>query len=254
MSASQEKKARAVLRSEGNDKKANAAAEKVKKDKAFRVKAIIAAVLVVLVIAGAFVINSNLFYTGTAALKVGDTTYTTAQVNCFYQMAFNNVYNEYYNVYGDYTSYFLDPSQPLEQQPYDENTPWADRISEVTLENIKQVTALYDEAMKNGYTLTEEDKSSVDSTISSLGTFVLNNGYKDVEAFLVSNYGGKGMTLELYRDLLTKNTIATSYGTMLQNSFSYSDEQLQSYYAAHADEYDYYSYDSYLVTSANAAL
>ena len=73
--------------SEVNEKKARkaaAAAEKAKKDKAFKVKAIIILALVVVIVAAAFVINSDLFYTKTTAVEIGDTKYTPAEYNFYY--------------------------------------------------------------------------------------------------------------------------------------------------------------------------
>ena len=247
MSASQEKKNRASMREEGIDKRANAAAEKAKKDRKFRRNVIIAAIIVVVVIAAAFVIDSNLFYTGTTAVRVGDTNYNAAQVNCFYEMAYNTVYNTYYQQYGQYTSYFLDPSRPLDEQQYTNDQTWAEYLNEATVANMKQITALYDEAVKNGYVLSEDDKAAIESNISTLSIYAANNGYQNLSSFLAANYGGKGVTEKLYREVLTRSTIASSYAAQLRDSYTYTDAQLKDYYAAHKDDLDYFYYLSYLV-------
>ena len=107
MGASKEKKVRAELRSEGPDKKSAAAAEKEKSDKKFRRTAIITVVVIVVLAAFAIVYNSNLFYTGTTAVEVDGTDYNAAEVSCFKRIAFENIYSNLSNQYGNYVSIFL---------------------------------------------------------------------------------------------------------------------------------------------------
>lgn len=253
MSASQQKKNRVELRSEGNDKKLNAAAEQAQKNRKFKRNSIIAAVIVVIVIAGALVINSNLFYTKSTAVQIGNTKYSAAEVNCYYEMAYNSVYNQYYQTYGEYVSYFLDPQKPLSEQQYSEEQTWADYIYDVALDNMRQTTVLYDEAMKNGYQLTAEDQATVDQAISSMEIYATNYGYENINAFLAANYGGKGMNEQLYRDVMTRLTIAGSYAEKVQNDFTYTDDQLKAYYAENADSFDVYSYELFYVGTGDEA-
>lgn len=251
MSASQKKKIRAQMRSEGKDTKAALAAEQAKKAKKSRRNAIIIFVIVVIVVAAALVFNSNLFYTGLTAVQIGDTSYSAAEVSCYYQMALNTKYNEYYSMYGDAASYFLDLSKPLNEQEYAEGQTWADYITEVTYDNLRQVTALYNEAVKNGYTLTEEDQAAIDSSISSMEMTALTYGYQTLDAFLAANYGGKGVDTELYRDIATKTTLAYSYATQVSEGFTYTDDQLKAYYAEHANDLDEIIYEYYFIGSSN---
>jgi len=253
MSASQEKKIRNSLRSEGNDKKLNAAVEEQNKNKKFRIKATIAAVIVVIVIAAAIVINSNLFYTKTTAVKIGDTSYSAAEYNCYYQMAYNTIYNQMYSMYGDYMSYILDTSTPLSEQQYSEDQTWADYVEETAVDNMKQVTALYDDAVKNGYQLTAEDTETIESSVSSMLAYATSYGYENLDAFLATNYGGKGMTEKLYREILTKTTMAYSYAQSVSDSYTYTDEELKAFYEEHKDEYDMFTFETYYVGTTDSA-
>jgi hypothetical protein len=62
---------------------------------------------------GHIILNTNLFYTGTTAVQVGDVSYNTAQFSYYYK-------TQYYNFvqnYGSYASMFgLDTSKPLKDQ------------------------------------------------------------------------------------------------------------------------------------------
>lgn len=252
MSASKQKKDRVELRNSGNDKKANAAAEKAQKDRKYKIKAIVAAVIVVIVIAAAALINSNVFYTKTTAVKIGNTSYSAAEVSTFYNMALNNIYSDYYQTYGDYTSYILNPNSPLDEQQYDENQTWADYIYDATITNMTQVTVLYDQAMANGYQLTAENQENIDANIASVQSYATSYGYQNLNQFLAASYG-KGMNEQLYRDLLTRLEIADAYSRQVSDSFTYSEQELKDYYAENADTLDFITYYYYMVSTGSTA-
>ena len=251
MSASQKKKVRAQLRNEGKDTKAALAAERAAKAKKSRRTTAIILVIIVVIAAAALVLNTNLFYTGTTAVQVGNSSYSAAEVGCYYQMALNTVYNEYYSSYGDAASYFLDLSTPMSEQAYDDTQSWAEYLTGVAIDNITQVTALYDAAIANGYVLTEEDQAAIDSSIETMEMTALTYGYQNLNTFLAENYGGKGMNEKLYRKILEKTTVAYAYATEISESFSYTDDELKAYYAEHANDLDEIIYEYYFIGSSN---
>jgi len=253
MSVYHEKKSRIERRHDSRDKKMIAEAEQAEKQRKFKRNSIIATVIVVIVIAAAAVINSNLFYTKTTAVQIGDTKYCAAEVNCYYEMAYNSVYNNLYSTYGEYVSYFLDSETPLSEQQYSEDQTWADYIYSVALDNMTQTTVLYDAAMANGYQLTEADTTNIDGTISTMETYAVSYGYENLNAFLAANYGGKGMNETIYRDIITKLTVADSYATQVEESYSYSADELKAAYAENTDNYDVISYALYYVGSSDDA-
>ncbi|MBQ3140898.1 MAG: peptidylprolyl isomerase, partial [Clostridia bacterium] len=154
-------------------------------------------------------------------------------------------------MYGDAVSYFIDLDKPLSEQEYADGQTWADYLTEVTYDNMRQVTALYNEAVKNGYTLTEEDQATIDSSISNMEMTALSYGYQTLDAFLSANYGGKGVDTKLYRDIATKTTIAYSYATQVSEGYTYTDDQLKAYYAEHANDLDAITYEYYFISSSN---
>lgn len=252
MGASKEKKVRAELRSEGPDKKTAAAAEQAKSDKKFRRNAIIVVVVVVLLAAFAIVYNSNLFYTGTTAAEVNGTSYNAAEVSCFKRITFENIYNNLYSQYGSYVSLFLNTSKPLDEQQYSEDQTWADYLKDATGDYMKQITALYDAAVQAGHTLSDDEQLDVDNQIAALQLTATTNNYSSVDQLLALNYG-KGVTAELYRSVLTRVALANSYANAVMDSYEYSDEELKSYYAEHADENDLFEYAVYFAAKTDSA-
>ena len=120
MSASREKKKRFEERGDGVEKRQVRAKEdfKVKKRKKL-ITTVVAIVVVVLIVLGV-VFNSNLFYTGLTALKIGDSKYTTSDFNYEYFNTYYNTYTNLQNNYGSYASMFLNPEEPLKKQMYSE--------------------------------------------------------------------------------------------------------------------------------------
>ena len=244
MSASQEKKARAQRLSEGTDKKRNALTEEERKAKKFKTNAIIAVVAIMIVVVAAIIINSNLFYTGFTAVKVGNTSYNAAELNVF----FRNTYNSVYSGLGDFASYVLDTSTPLDEQQYygSEDQTWADYLYDQTLENMRQITALYDDAMANGYTLTAEDQESIDSQVAMMQYYAVSNGLSNTNQYLTAIYG-KGVNEKVFTSVLTKMIVAQSWSAQVSDGFTYTDAELDGYYSENADDLDYFSYYAYLV-------
>ncbi len=247
MSAS-EKDLRAAKQAERREKKSAAQAEQEKKDRRYRRNAIIIVAVLVVLIIGALLINSNFFYTKTTALTVGNTKYAPVDVNYFYRTTLNNVYQNLYSQLGDMTSMVLDINKPLSEQPYpyseDDSETWADAMKRTVQENLVGVTAMYDAAIKEGYTLSDEGRAYIDSTVSQLRDTASANGFPDLNKFLAAYYG-KGMTLEKLTDLMERQTIASNYSDTISDSLSYTDDQLAAVYSEHADELDYYDFYVY---------
>ena len=245
MSASQEKKTRVAQRSEGTDKKRNAAGEDARKAQAFRRNTIIVVVCIVLIVIAAAIINSNLLYRNTTAVTIGSTKYSPAEVNVFYRNTFNSIYSDL----GDYASYFVDTSTPLTQQQYFGNTDqtWADYLYEETLDNMREITALYDAAIQGGYTLTEEDNTSLDGQVSSIELYASMYGYGSPDKYLTAYYG-KGVNQKIFRSVMEQN-----WSTQYSEGLTYDQAALNAYYAEHQDELDVISYYSYTVNASGEA-
>lgn len=247
MSASKDKLNRNGQRAEGSGRKSPSEIEAEKSSRKFKRNAIIAVVVIVVVLAAALFINSNYFYTKATAVQIGDTKYSAAELDYYYKTSYMN----FQSTYGNSVSYFLDTSKALDQQtcPFgdDANMTWADYFKQQAEKQMLQITALYDEAMSKGYTLTDDGKSQVDSSITNIETYASYYGYT-VNHYLALQYG-KGLTEDLLREIVTKYVTATEYGKTIYDSYTYTDDQLTTHYAEIADTYDNISYRSYLVST-----
>ena len=255
MSASKEKKNREIQRGEGTDKKRNAADAAALESKKFRRNAIIAVVCIVLVVAVAVVVRVGALdsviyrnYTALTAVQVGRTGYSAAEVDVFYR----NTYNNLYNSYGSFASYIFDTSTPLTEQQYTEGQSWADYIYELTKDNMRQITALYDLGTAEGYVLTGEDRAVIDEQMAQVEYYAAVSGFGNVNQYLSALYG-RGVDTRVLESVLTKMVVAQEYSEQIAEGFSYAQDELDAYYAEHTGELDFIHYYYYLVSTSNAA-
>lgn len=248
MSASREKKKRFEERSEGTEKRQVRAKDTQKTQKRKKLITAIVAVVIVVLLVVAVVFNSNLFYTGVAAVRVGSEKYTAADFNYEY---FNNYYNTYsnlYNTYGSYVSMFLDTNTPLKDQMYSDTQTWDEYFEEQAFDQLQQITILNDMADADGFTLDAAQLAEINQNIEDIKTSAANAGYTDYRAYIRAMYG-KGITEDRLRTLLEKSYRATYYSRNLGDRWmaEYTEEAMADYYDTVRDDYDLISYMYYFV-------
>ncbi len=248
MSASREKKKRFEERAEGSEKRQVRAKTDYNAKKRNKLIGTIVAIVLVILLVVAVIFNSNLFYTGVAAVKVGDTKYTAADFNYEYFNTYYNTYDNLYNSYGSYVSLMLDPKTPLDKQNYSDTMTWDDYFEEQALTQLQQMAMLNDMAEAEGWKLSGEQLREIEANIDSLKTGAVSNGYSDYRAYIRALYG-KGITESRLRDLLEQSFNATYYSRDLADRWmaSYTEEELAEYYDGVRDEYDLVSYMAYFV-------
>lgn len=202
--------------------------------------------IVILVVFLAFIITtSNPFLNSVTAVRVGDTKFSSGEANYYYWDAVNTTAN----YYGDYFQYFVDTSKSFSSQNYSEDMSWADYFMQSAENSMQQITILYNEAVKNGLTLTDEQKQAIDDTWASLESQAAEYGWTSTEGYLKAFYG-KASSEESYRNYLEKQALASAYYTQLVNSYEYSDEEISAYYAEHKNDFDSVSFRLLSVSSS----
>lgn len=181
----------------------------------------------------------------TVAMTVNDHQISNAELNYFYMDAVNN----FYSSYGSYASFMgLDATVPLDEQIFDEASgmTWADNFLDTAKENAKAIYALADAAKAEGFTLSDEDQSSVENNLSSLKVYASLYGYADGDAYLKAMYGN-GATEETFRNYSMLRSLASAYQAHHSESLTYTDEDLR---AADSDNYNAYTYNTYYLAAS----
>lgn len=222
--------------------------EEEKKNRKTRNKFILIGILIVLMIVLVIFVNSRLFYNVTTALTVGDTDYSVASMNYEYQKAYMN-FNQ---TYGQYFSSLIDTSRSLKDQscPFDANGgTWDDYFKQSAETNLTQLSAVYAKAVAEGYTLTEDEAAEIDTAVENYRAYGKSLGYATLNKFL-SAYFGTGNSEKTVRANMAEELIASRYADDIYASFTYTDEELDAYYAENADSYDYVNVLYTLISAA----
>ena len=210
--------------------------EEEKKNRKIRTKFILVGILVVVLVALVIYVNSNLFFNATTALTIGDTNYSVARMNYEYQKAYMN----FNATYGQYFGSLIDTSKSLKSQtcPFDANGgTWDDYFKQSAEVSLTQLSALYAKAVAEGYTLTDDEAAEIDTAMESYREYGKSLGYPNLNKFLAA-YFGTGNSEKTVRSNMAEELIASRYADDLYSSFTYTDEELDAYYAENADSYD----------------
>ncbi|MEG1316465.1 MAG: peptidylprolyl isomerase [Oscillospiraceae bacterium] len=243
MSASQQKKVRQQQREEGVEKRQLAQKKAIKKQKRSKATGIIAGILAIVLVAALIIFNSPLFYRHFAAVKIGDESYSAAELSFFYKTTYYNFANQN----GQMLQMMgLNPELPLDSQEYTEGQTWADFFRDAAIESMKNTTMLWSEAQKAGFKMSDEEQAALDANLEQLKTAYEGSEFKSADKYIAASYG-RGCNVKLVSKLIEKSFIAQAYSEEMQSSFTYSPESLAKEYETNADNYDKYTYISYLV-------
>lgn len=254
MSASTERKNRIAAREAGTDKKTLARQEEEKKLAKSRRQWTLGGVCVALFLVLVLLLQSGFFYNHTTAVKIGDQNHSPAEVNYYYA----NAYYDFANNYGSYASIFgLDTSNgpfSLRRQECNmlENGTWRDYFLQGAYGNLAQIQGLCSYAEAEGLALDEEQTASLDEQMSALKSSAEAYGYSNVDKFLAANYG-TGVNAKLMRSIIANGTLAGLAYDHYSEGLSYTDEELEAYYAGLEGSSDYFDYVYYLVSAETVA-
>ena len=192
-------------------------------------------IVVVVLVAALLIWNSGLFQRNQTAATVGDTKYTVNDVNYYYQAARYNAF---------YLYSYLGYEYPSDDEVMDTESgqTYREYFLETSLDNLTELTALYDAAVQAGYSASDV-ADAVKEQIQSTKQYAAQQGY-GYKAFLKLQFG-RFMTPAAYKEILTKTSVVDAYYSDHAETLEYSDEALNLYYEENKAELDTYDY-SYL--------
>lgn len=162
------------------------------------------------------------------ATTINGTKVSVAKYNFYYMFTYLNTYQQSANYDSQngagtglmYTGYDSTKS-PMEQEYVGEldgydNPTWADAFKENALSYIRTYVSYSNLAKKDGITLTDEQKKSIDDQISSWKETAESNDYS-LNRFLAKQYGA-GVNEKLVREILEEQCLAQNYASKKQES------------------------------------
>ncbi|MBO5213797.1 MAG: peptidylprolyl isomerase [Clostridia bacterium] len=181
-----------------------------------------------------------------SVMKVGETEISAQEYNYTYYAQVQSFYSNY----ADYLSYFgLDPEKPLKEQACtvtDKEQTWADYFMEQTEEILKQIFTFYNAAKAEGMELSEDSLLQIDAFVLSAEE-AAESAKMTLDEYL-SEYYGKGLTGESYREFLSRRILATQYCDEKLGAIIYSDEDYEKYYQENRSAIDKADFRVYTLT------
>ncbi len=221
-------------------------AEKAKKKKRnYAIAKVVVALCVVLCIV-LTVFEMGFTYRTLKAVDVDGTEYSVAEYNWLYTNSLYEVYNNLYQTYGELAAYFLNPQTPLDEQDYTDEQTWADYIEEYTQNSVIELTALYNAGKEAGFELEQEVIDGIDAEWEDMKAIAAGSGYS-ANDYAELNYG-RGVNEKVFKDMYTRYLYAMSYAEYVVENEEVSSDDIDAYYAEHADDFDSISYKSYFVS------
>ena len=236
MSASREKKTRQDADEQVLSQREQKKLQEERQNRRSTILYAVVGVICVVFAAALLIWNSGILQRTLTAVTVNGVKYTAADVQYYFNTNRDSIATLYYT----YTySYPFDTSKSLKDQVYNEETgeTWYDYLLDQTLTNISASTALAAKAEAEGYTMSESGQENLDELLESMETDWIGLNYASRDAYLRARYGAY-LTYDRFRELLTRDMLASDYAAYIQDGFTYTDEDYQAYYDEHADELD----------------
>lgn len=235
MSASREKKTRQEQLANGYvDPKVKREQEEKAKNRRSNLLYGAVAVLFVIVAAVAIIANTGVLERNKDAVRIGDETYTAADLSYYYNTAYSSfVSNNYY-----YLSYYgLDTSSPLDEQSclFGEDMTWHDYFMNQAIENLRAYSLLAQEAEKNGFDGDEYVESSLEATLADLDTYASQNGY--TRSQYLSAYFGSLVNEKVFTRNVRLMALAEAYSMDYASSLEFTEEDVNAEYEANPQSY-----------------
>ena len=224
---------------------ANRRNEENKINPGIKITLIAVAVLCVVMLVYSAVDALGIIDRNTTAMTVGEDEISVTELNQYYHTTRNgfiNQYADYLSMYG----YDMTNAATFDMQYslFDSTKTWKEYFMAEAQAAAEEVSLLYQESQKNGYSMTAEDQEQYDLYMDTLADAAEDNGMS-VSKYCKALYGSgtKVADVEAYYQ---KRVLAAGYYNTVLEDFGIDDAAIDAHYAANPDDYDeltYYLYD-----------
>ena len=163
---------------------------------------------------------------------------------------YNNYYNEARDTYATYLG--LDVTKSLKEQRYEQqNCTWFEYFMNQTKQYITQILVECEAAKAEGIELSEQSKSNVDLTLQSIKKAAESAGL-GLDEYITVNFG-KGLTEDMIKNYLELTALASQYREKVLESYKFTDEDYENYYADHKTAYQYADFLKFNIAFADSS-
>lgn len=194
----------------------------------------VVAVVVAVAAAAMMIFNSGLLQRSLTALDVNGTKYSAADVQYYYKSLYNSNAN------------YFNSGVSVKKQVYDETIgqTWYDYLMEQAVEQLTRNTALAQKAQAEGYTLSDDAQTTLNTFLTQLDTAWIGQTTSR-ESLIRANFGPY-MTYDRLAELVGQELLASDYAQSRLEDIEHPESDYDAYYAEHADELDTVTYSYFL--------
>lgn len=247
MSASREKRSRKGTQEEILTQQASVAAEQKTKKKKNLLIGIAVTLAVVLFIGSIVLLNGPFFLRTSVAVKTGSHEISPVEVRYHYLDTYQQIIN---NGYSDILIRTYGEGTDIQHQPMnEEGKTWSEDVMERALERISTTYAFYDQLNAEGYVLSADGEEVVKNAMTTIDLYASFQNLT-TDDYLRSIYG-RGSSRESYEAYQYMLASVNEYQVTVSESFEFTEADLNAAYEAAPEDYQFYTYRSYLVAADN---
>lgn len=259
MSASREKQNRQEQASTGwIDPKTAREAEQRKQEKRTSILYGVIGVIFAIAVVATLVWRSNVIPKMSTAATIDGEKYTAAEVNFYYQNAYQNLVNQLYQ-YGMLSYAGLDTTASLKDQTISsmgamftgatEGETWYDYFLGEALDQMADIQTALKAAEAEGFTYPAGVQAQYDDSIAALESAAKASNLS-VSQYLKNRFGA-AMSQSVYEKQLMRMLQYDAYTTAYSDSLTYTDAEINDAYSAAPNSYDKVAYE-YVSISGSA--
>ncbi|MCL2220883.1 MAG: hypothetical protein FWC20_01220 [Oscillospiraceae bacterium] len=212
-----------------------------KERKKRKIVAVTICTVFVLLLSAALVLNSAFIRRALPVVTIDGVNFSTTEFEYF----FNIEYMEYMEFAGQFQGMFPvpDAGRALSAQVQNEETgaTWADFIAERTLRRMAEMVSLYNAAGEYGFVLSQESLDLIENEVFMRQLEANMHGWPNLNSYLQRMFGFS-INEQAYREILNFVMTADSFNMHIRDSFTYTDQQLEAFYAENAESLDVFFY------------
>ena len=118
---------------------------------------------------------------------------------------------------------------------------WDAYFRDAAKKSLIQLTMLKKGAAEKGMTFNDDMQKEVDRTVETFSTYAKKAGYS-TSAYLKLMYGNN-MTMSTFKSILKDTLLASHYQQDYIDSLTYTDEEVETYYNEHKNNFDVADYE-----------
>jgi len=209
-----------------------------------RVLTTIVALVLIAAIVFLGMVSSGFFAKHSTAVVANGHKLSPAMTNFYYTAA----YSEMQSMLG----YMTNPDLPLSEQAYmtEDFETWHDYLLDYAAATAANTYAIYDEAVANGFTLSEESTAAIESELQMMDLYAGMNGFSSGDAYMTALYG-TGTSKELYKEYATVNYTAQEYASKIYSDLNYTESEMDAYYAENSGDFDALNFRFFTVNAVS---